>query len=322
MLKREDAYAKAFEIKAETLAKKKAEYNKKINDLHSDNERFSQISRELSELGAKIALTAISGDKAALNELQERIKKASDEKAEIIKNSGINDIEYDCEKCRDSGYIDGKICGCIKATVKNLIISDLAKELPLDECGFDKFSLSYYPNTEENGISPKRRMEQLYKLCTEYAESFNPKSSANLLFMGSAGLGKTHLSLSVAKELLQKGYDVIYGSAYNLFSQMENEHFSDRSNESYNAAVSCDLLIIDDLGSEFVSPYILSMIYNVINTRLLASLPTVISTNLTMSEIEKKYTPRISSRLVGNFTAKKFLGNDIRQLKIIEQRKG
>ena len=197
------------------------------------------------------------------------------------------------------------------------MLEKLSAELPIKESGFDNFDLSFYPD-DNSDKSPRKRMEKIYKLCVSYTETFDPEASENLLFLGSAGLGKTHLSLAIVKELINKGFDCVYASSYNLFSAMENDHFSSRSNETYKAAVNCDLLVIDDLGSEFTSPFILSCIYNVINTRLLSKKPTVISTNLTIKEIETRYTPRISSRFIGNYCAKKFWGEDIRQIKMLK----
>ena len=161
-------------------------------------------------------------------------------------------------------------------------------------------------------------MTAVLKLCREYVINFDKSSSPSLLFMGDTGLGKTHLTLAIVYELLNHGFNVIYGAAYNLFSDMESEHFDRHTNESYNAAITCDLLVIDDLGGEFVSPYIQSLFYNIINTRDLANLPTIINTNLAMGEIASRYTPRVASRLI-KYTAKKFIGNDIRQLKSLEK---
>ena len=198
------------------------------------------------------------------------------------------------------------------------MIESLTASLPLNCCRFENFDLNYYPTKEVDGASPRKRMTQIFKLCREYAINFDPKNSESLLFMGDTGLGKTHLTLAIVYELLNRGFNVIYGAAYNLFSDMETEHFDRHTNTAYTAAIECDLLVIDDLGGEFVSPYIQSLFYNIVNTRDLAGKPTVINTNLTMAEIASKYTPRVASRLI-KYTAKKFIGNDIRQLKAMEK---
>lgn len=321
-MNREKAFFLAFEEQKANLNRKNAEYNKALEILKSKNGRIEEIDRTLSAVGAKIGLTVLSGDRNELDRMQKLITALSDEKAAILEKNGINTPEFDCKACKDTGYIDGRICDCIKSRAKAILIESLSESLPLNSCRFENFSLKYYPDEDLGGGNPRKRMEGILKLCRDYVNNFSPKSSESILFMGDAGLGKTHLSLSIVYELLNQGFDVVYGSAYNLFAAMENDHFGNRSNDSFNAAVSCDLLVIDDLGSEFVSPYIQAMFYNVVNTRLLSNRPTIINTNLTMQEIEQKYTPRISSRFIGNYTAKKFIGNDIRQIKMAEKFNG
>ncbi|MBQ8202936.1 MAG: ATP-binding protein [Clostridia bacterium] len=319
MLNRETAYSLAFEEQRNALKRKTALYEKALEELKAKNNRIDEIDRTLKALGAKIGITVLSGDLKELDRMQKLITALAEERDAILQKNGVTPAEFSCQLCKDTGYIDGKVCSCIKDAAKKLLIKSLSEELPLEECRFERFDLKYYPDEDTPAGNPRRRMETLLKLCKDYAESFSP-SSPSLLFMGDAGLGKTHLSLSIVYELLSRGFDVIYGSAYNLLSAMENDHFQNRTNESFSAAVTCDLLVIDDLGSEFVSPYIQSMFYNVINTRLLANRPTIINTNLNMKEIEQRYSARISSRFIGGYTAKKFIGNDIRQIKMTEKK--
>ena len=137
--------------------------------------------------------------------------------------------------------------------------------------------------------------------------------------MGNTGLGKTHLTLAVAAEIIDKGFIPVYGAAENLFSLIEKEKFSGENRGAYDAMIKSDLLIIDDLGAEMATAFTKSALYNLINTRLLSGRPTIINTNLTMKEIEARYTARISSRLIGNFEAYKFIGADIRQQKALEK---
>lgn len=321
MLNRTEAYRLAFEIKEKNKNKKQALFLSQMEKLESEHTKLKEINQNLNMLGAKTAITALSGDTETLKSLKETVQKLNAEKQAFLDNAAIMPLLPDCDKCADTGYVNGKICDCIKHIAKQLILDDLSKSLPLNSSRFEDFSLDYYSEETQNGASPKKRMTAIFKLCKEYAISFNPKTSDSLLFMGDTGIGKTHLSLSIVFELLNKGFDVIYGSAYNLFSTMENEHFNLRSDASYKAAIKCDLLVIDDLGSEFVSPYIQSLFYNIINTRVLAALPTIINTNLTMAEIENLYTPRVTSRLIGSYTAKKFLGTDIRQIKAMNKNK-
>lgn len=318
---RDQSFESAFREQRERLNRKNAEYRAKVDSLSAQNPRFEEIGRTLSALGAKTAITALSGNMVALGELQKRISNLSKERTDILKAAGIKEVTFDCAACSDTGYINGKICECIKKRAKELMIGALSESLPLDTCKFENFELKYYPEAQENGVSAKKAMTEILKLCREYALHFEPNVSKSMLFLGNTGIGKTHLSLAIVTELLEKGFNIIYGSAYNLFSEMESEHFGEHTNKKYEAAISCDLLVIDDLGSEFVSPFIQTLLYNIVNTRLLAHRPTIINTNLTIAEIGERYSPRVASRFIGEYTMKRFLGNDIRQLKAIEKSK-
>lgn len=315
---REQSYKLAFEKQEQVLKVKKAAFETAVQNLQSTNVEFAQINAGLATIGANLAITAISGDNASLKALRDKMTALSTRRDEILSAAGIGAIVYDCDACKDTGYVNGKICDCIHKAAKQLLIDDLSSTLPLADSRFENFDLNYYQNSETGGANPRKRMTAILKLCREYVINFDPKHSDSLLFMGDTGLGKTHLTLSITYELLNKGYNVIYGSAYNLFSDMETEHFDRHTNTKYTAAIDCDLLVIDDLGGEFVSPYIQSLLYNIINTRDLSGKPTIINTNLSMAEIGNRYTPRVASRLI-KYTAKKFIGNDIRQIKAIQK---
>ncbi len=174
--------------------------------------------------------------------------------------------------------------------------------------------MKYYSETGDNA---RRRMTAILKRCKEYVINFNPNTSANLLFMGQSGLGKTHLTLAIVSGVIEKGYTVIYGPCENLFSLIEREKFSGENKGSYDAMINCDLLVLDDLGAEMTTTFSRAALYNLINTRMLSKKPTIINTNLTIKEIEERYTARVASRLIGSYNANKFLGDDIRQQKIL-----
>ncbi len=316
---REQSYNIAFEKQRNVLSHKKAAFDAAMQNLQNTNPEFAKINNRLSQLGVQLATIAISGDSAAVKKLQSEMTELSAVRAGILKSASITNIVHDCNLCHDTGYVNGKICDCIHTAAKDILINDLSASLPLQNCRFENFDLNYYHNTDIDGANPRKRMTAIFKLCREYVISFDPKTSPSLLFMGDTGLGKTHLTLAVTYELLNRGFDVIYGAAYNLLTEMETEHFERHTNNKYNAAINCDLLVIDDLGGEFVSPYIQSLLYNIINTRDLSCRPTVINTNLSMGEIASRYTPRVASRLI-KYTAKKFIGNDIRQLKALEKK--
>jgi DNA replication protein DnaC len=195
---------------------------------------------------------------------------------------------------------------------------ELSKHMPIKNQRFENFDLSFYPDkSDKNGVVPRKIMTSVLKMTKEYAINFTP-TSKSLLFIGGVGLGKTHLSLSIVSEVLAKGYDVVYGSAQNLFSAAEREHFSYTGESAKtDALLQCDLLVIDDLGTEFMTSFTQSLFYNIINTRLLSCKPTIINTNLNFKELEERYTPRITSRFMGEYELIKFFGIDIRQQKML-----
>ena len=221
--------------------------------------------------------------------------------------------KYFCDKCSDTGFIDGKMCDCLKNTIRQMTYNALCDKIPLDKFRFDSFTLDKYPSSpDENGVIPRNRMKSYYDYCVNYADDFS-QSSGNIFMYGETGLGKTHLSLAIAGEAAKKGYSVIYGSAQNLLSSIENEKFGRSINLGAEQSIhECDLLIIDDLGAEFSTQFTVSAIYNIINTRFMLSKPTIISTNMNFDEIEDRYTQRVASRILGNYTIMNFKGNDIR----------
>lgn len=220
---------------------------------------------------------------------------------------------YYCKKCQDSGFVDGQQCECFMELLKQEASRRLNELTPMKLCDFSTFKLEYYSDiAQDNKPSPRSRMESIFKYCKNYAEYFT-LSSPNLLMQGATGLGKTHLSLAIAKRAIELGYDVVYGSAYNLLNKLERERFGkDEDHDSYNHLVNCDLLILDDLGTEYTSAYVSATIQSIVNTRQLAGLPTIISTNLSMNEMLERYSDRIVSRILGSYERLLFAGKDVR----------
>ena len=177
-------------------------------------------------------------------------------------------------------------------------------------------TLSYYSSVSD-GTAPSafEQMKKIYQYCKRYAENFS-SHSANLLMSGRTGLGKTHLSLAIAKAAIQKGFGVIYGSAPDLLAQIEKERFSrgDSANQTLDLMLDCDLLILDDLGAEFATNFTAATIYQIMNSRLNKGLPTIISTNLSFSALQERYGDQIASRISGGFVPLLCVGKDIRQI--------
>lgn len=227
---------------------------------------------------------------------------------------------YTCKKCEDTGFVNGYFCECRKEILKEISKGELNNVSPSKNCRFDNFDLNYYPLPFDDNlkISPRNRMAEVFNYLKEYAEDFH-EDSESLYFYGATGLGKTHLSLAIANTVTEKGYSVIYDSAQNILSSLEREKFSGTgAGKREKEILDCDLLIIDDLGSEFSTQFTIAAIYNIVNTRINTAKPVIISTNLSEEELEEKYTQRIASRIIGNYVSIHFFGNDIRQLKKIK----
>ncbi len=298
---------------------------------------FAQCPRA-EEIERQLASTAIAAAKAVLKkggdtvtELQ-KLRAANQtlqaELSQLLEDRGLPEDylhpQYECEKCQDEGYCDGMMCDCLKKLLRAEACRKLNATTPLSLSTFESFELKYYPDTIEEGMktSPRQHMEQVYHFCRSYAQNFTMKSPS-LLFFGGTGLSKTHLSLAIANVVLQKGYGVVYDSVHNIMSTLERERFGrDPYNEDTNQILTeCDLLILDDLGTEFRTNFVTASIYNLINTRIMAHRPTIISTNLTTQEMEKYYTHRFVSRVNSSYTRLPFYGNDIRQMKAAERYK-
>ncbi len=222
-----------------------------------------------------------------------------------------------CTLCGGTGYIGASMCECLQ----ELCRQEQKKEIALLAGGderFEKFRLDYYSDRvdPQYGASPRTIMEHNFNICRKYAAAFSP-SSGNLLFVGGTGLGKTFLSACIARTAADKGYSVAYESAPHLFSKLEKDRFNpdENSHAAVEKLTGCDLLILDDLGTELPGNFVTAALYALVNDRLLAGKPTVISTNLNIDEITRRYSPQIGSRLQGSFQRLTFVGEDIRVLK-------
>lgn len=285
--------------------------------LYNEIPRIKVIDQELSALGMEITFATFSGNREKLDALKEKCLSLKAEK-EKLTPAGY-DVPYSCDTCKDSGVVDGKPCKCIEAAAKRLQFSKLSSVAPFKECSIDNFNLDYYPSESEGAVSPKLRMEKNLSYIKKYIANF--PTGENLLLMGATGLGKTHLSIAIANAVIEKGYGVFYSSAEYLITKMQKEKFGRLEDDtSYNyAALECDLLILDDLGTEFSTGFSKSIIYDIVNTRILTKKPTIINTNLSMPEIKEMYTPRVASRFIGEYTALLFDGADIRQIKALNK---
>lgn len=322
----------SIEVNKEAVAKMKKRRDDAEDDLVRRREelfraapRAAEIERELAKISVAAGKAVFSGSdiKQELMKLKEKSRSLQNELAAIIREQGFPEdqleIRYHCSKCRDSGYVDGLLCDCMKLLLRKTAYDQLNRISPLSLCSFDSFSVDYFSDTETvNGSrSIRSYMSGVLKFCRDYADSFSA-ASESLLFRGGTGLGKTHLSLAIARNVIEKGFGVIYFSAPELLSRFETNQFSGNAADNQNEQkllTECDLLIVDDLGTEFVTKYTLSAIYNIINIRINYSKPTIVSTNLSVRELENIYGERMVSRIVGAVKRVDFYGTDIRQLK-------
>lgn len=298
------------------------ELEKRRSILYSREPRAEVIEQTIARTAVAAAKAVFGG--ADLREQVEALRKKNlslqKELAGIIRGFGFpeNYLEqwFDCPACKDTGFIDGKMCSCMKRLLRQKAFDSLNRMTPLALSDFDSFSLDYYSRTppSEGKSSHYEHMTRVLSFCRKYALSFS-ESSHSLLFQGAPGLGKTHLSLAIAREVIDKGYGVVYVSAPAILSRIESEHFDLRNpdNPSEKLVSDCDLLIIDDLGTEFTSRFTISSVYNIINTRMITNKPTIISTNLSLTELQEKYNSRIISRIIGMLDRVEFVGQDIRQ---------
>lgn len=282
------------------------------------------IEREMAEAGHSIVYALGRPDaREFVRGLEKQSLAAQERRRELLRNAGLAedylDTPYTCPACGDTGFAEGVICSCHKKLLRSLAYQQISSRYPLDLCSFEGFRLDYYPEETDarTGVSPRRRMAEIFEFCVHYAEDFGPHSPS-LFLCGATGLGKTHLSLAIAREAIARDFAVIYGSTQNLLNDLEDEHFGRKNLEkgaTQEMLLSCDLLLLDDLGAEFSTSFTVAALYNIINSRINAGMPVIISTNLTPAELETKYTQRITSRIIGCYTSLIFCGRDIRQLR-------
>ena len=301
--------------------KAEAEAEKRRSLLFMKSPEAAKLERQIASASSQFAAIMALRDREKIAQKIEVLKQQNlalqKQLEQVLLSLGLPrdylEVHYQCDKCNDTGSRWGQMCPCFEKLLRQTAFQELCESSPLEVCSFADFDLSYYP---ENDGDPSSRtvMKSILDYCKCYAEDFS-EESPNICMFGSTGLGKTHLSLAIAAEVIAKGYGVVYGSCPNLLSRLEREKFGRSNENTEESLLDCDLLILDDLGAEFSTQFTVSAIYNIINTRLLKRLPTIISTNLGIEGIQQKYTERVASRLIGEYTLLRFTGKDVRQLK-------
>lgn len=281
---------------------------------------FAELDRKLGAVGSEIMLASLDcgGDREQkLAEIRERNERLQRQRKELILKSGYPadyaDVKYDCPICDDSGYVDGRMCRCMRQELIMAGYEASGISRLLERQTFENFSLDYYSGTA------REIMASNVGYLERYSKNFNPSSASDasgIFMLGGTGLGKTHLSSAVARRIIEKGYYVLYVSASGLFEEYNRKTFGAKGAEADTDKYSdCDLLIIDDLGTELTNQFTVSCLYNLINTRMNLGKQTIISTNLSEQKLREKYDDRIFSRIFGEFTVLMFAGSDIRMKK-------
>ena len=308
-------------IKAEYLEKylkARSDADLRAQEVYLKVPRIRAIDNILSGTALEIMSAVTSGKDTAQGAL-EKIKARNDElileRAALLKDAGYpenyTDVQYECTKCDDSGYVDGKMCECMKRALVMAGYESSGLGRLISKQSFDNFSLDYY----KAGGANYDNMKMYYESLRAFAEGFSEGTSKSFLLIGGTGLGKTHISTAVAKTVIDKGFDVLYVSAIDMFSDFEKKQFGG-GEDNTQRYFDCDLLIVDDLGTELTNQFTVSCLYNVINSRINTSKSTFINTNLSKREIETKYAERITSRLFGEYYPLLFSGIDVRKQKM------
>lgn len=293
-------------------------------DAYARYPRLAEIDRELRLTMTQLMATALrqgENPAQAVEQIRERNLTLQQERDWILDAAELEEGYLDdmpvCEKCGGSGYVGSQMCSCLAELCRQEQKKELTSLLGSGKETFDTFRLDVYPDAYDAalGASPRQLMKSNLRICRRYAESFGP-GSGNLLFSGATGLGKTFLSACIARQAADRGFSVVYETAGKLFADFEAEKFGASQEENRGRTrkyLECDLLIIDDLGTEMTTQFTISALYTVINTRMMENRATVISTNLADTEVEGRYSPQIASRILGTFRLVQFAGEDIRR---------
>ena len=308
---------------AQQKADHESKYNHRLFEAYEKLPRLRQIDLNLRKsmvLAAQAAFTKGQDAAKAMEQVKQANLTLQEERKALLEENfapGWLDESPLCPHCGGSGYVGAVMCDCLKELCRLEQKQELM-QLTTGAERFDGFRLEYYPAEPDPtfGVSPRKLMERNLQICQKYAATFG-KDSGNLLFVGGTGLGKTYLSACIANEAAEKGASVAYESAPNLFAKLSKNQFEgdDQTRSDCARLTDSDLLIIDDLGTELTNAFVIAALYSLVNDRLLSGKSMIISTNLNIDEISRRYSPQIASRLAGSFRGLTFVGKDIRVLK-------
>lgn len=306
------------------------EYEKKSQDLKNNQldkieyiykkiPKIKEIDMEIKNAGIENGLKVLRGEKIDIS----YIKDLEAYKKSVLIDNGIDpeslEPRYECDICKDTGFVAGEECVCFRRRLINEYYKMSNIESLLERENFDTFDLNIFSEDIEEGeeVSAYENIIDIFNASRRFIEDFDIDSTKNLLFYGTTGLGKTFMINSIARELLDLGYTVVYQTAHSLFETVEDYRFNRNKDDSdiylkYEYLLKADLLIIDDLGTENINSFTQSELFNIINSRNLSNGKMVISTNLTPIDIKNQYSDRIFSRIADSFNIYRFIGEDLR----------
>lgn len=316
-----DMYEKIRTDENRKLMKRREEIKNKYPEI-------LELDTTIQKLCLNLSMAALRGitDQNELNNIKEEITDLRAKKYEMLVSHGYNpdylNLHYNCPKCKDTGFIGIYKCSCFKSKLIKLYYKDSDLEEAVKTNNFKNFNINLYSNHKLNDerYTPRKNIEDILEYITgEYLPNFK-NSNTNLLFYGNSGTGKTFLSWCIAKELLDKGFLVVYKTSDDLLRALKDIKFNNDT-DLENLLINCDLLIIDDLGSEQITDFSSTELFTLINKKILKNKKMLISTNLSLPLISKRYSERISSRIIGEFKLFKFFAEDIRiQLNLKRQK--
>lgn len=290
--------------------------------------RIQELDEQIAHTAAEYARKSIlQKSPQILGRFKADMKLLEEEKSRLLIAHGFPkdylQLHYHCADCKDTGFIGNEKCHCFKQAIADLIYEQSNIREKIKHENFASFNMDYYPGRPDPqlGISPRENIKNVLAVCRRFIDTFST-AAQNLLFYGQTGVGKTFLSNCIAREILDKNYTVIYLTAFGLVDAFENNTFgnndeNDVPENMFNYILDCDLLIIDDLGTEMNNSFVTSQLFLCINERLLRKKSTIISTNLSIEQIQKEYSERIFSRIVGHYEFLPIIGDDIRVKKAI-----
>ena len=322
-------YNQIVRLYDERRAKNRAAAEKRKEEIYGECPRLFELDDEISEMAVKSCERMLEGDEEALSEAKEKIAALHSEREEILSRYGVKNGDftpsYFCPDCRDTGRIGDEDCHCFKQARIDLIYQQSNLKKILEKQNFSTFSLECYSDEPWRGskLTPRKRAMAAKEECLSFIEKFDT-CFQNLVIYGDTGVGKTFLANCVAKELMDRGHSVIYFTANRLFDIFEKEKFRKKSfrddafdepgeeNDWKKNIYEAELLIIDDLGTELITSFTVSQLYDCINERILRERSTIISTNLLFKQLSELYSERIFSRLSRDYTFIPLVGDDLR----------